>query len=43
MITTCMSYLTTGGPDKEHSAETHRENAGEAGRREEAPAHNMSY
>ena len=25
-----MSYLTTGGPDKEHCAETNRENAGGA-------------
>ena len=49
-MTTCLSGLTTEGPNKEHSAATakkkkkkpNRENLGEAKRREEMPAQNMS-
>ena len=43
IITTCMSSLTTGGPDNEHSAATTNQ-PGEFGsqRREETPVHNMS-
>ena len=51
MITTCMSCLTIGGPNKEHGAvntmvltpKINWENLGGAKKREETPAHNMSY
>ena len=49
MVTTCLSCLTAGGPDTEHGActvlppKTNRENLRGAERREEMPAHNISY
>jgi hypothetical protein len=44
IITTYMSCLTTGSPNKEHSVtlKTNWENVGGAKRRKERPVHNMS-
>ena len=45
MITTCMSCLTTGGPDKEHGAAVEKliGRIQEGPKSEEMPAYNMSY